>query len=118
LIIANIYHAGDGNLHPCLLYHRDNSDEVQRVLKAGREILHVCVSLGGTLSGEHGIGIEKALEMPTVFTPEELGVMSTIKRTFDASGFCNPGKLFPTPKSCGESGMRPLARLKLASGTP
>jgi glycolate oxidase subunit GlcD len=115
LVVANIYHAGDGNLHPCLLYHRDNTDEVKRVLMAAHEILQICVSLGGTLSGEHGIGIEKALEMPTVFTPEELAVMSTIKRSFDISGLCNPGKIFPNPKSCGESGMRPLARLKLAA---
>jgi len=115
LTIANIYHAGDGNLHPCLLYHRDNEDEVKRVLIAAREILQVCVELGGTLSGEHGIGIEKALEMPSVFAPEDLAFMSTIKRSFDISGLCNPGKIFPNPKSCGESGMRPLARLKLAS---
>jgi glycolate oxidase subunit GlcD len=115
LLIANIYHAGDGNLHPCLLYHRDNTDEVKRVLSAAREILQLCVGLGGTLSGEHGIGIEKALEMPTVFTPEELAVMFSVKRSFDSAGFCNPGKIFPNPKSCGESGMRPLARLKLAA---
>ncbi len=67
LTIANVYHAGDGNLHPCILYHRENEEEVKRVMLAGREILELCVNLGGTLSGEHGIGIEKVHEMPMAF---------------------------------------------------
>jgi glycolate oxidase subunit GlcD len=114
LVIANIYHAGDGNLHPCILYHRDRESEVRRVLAAGREILQCCVNLGGTLSGEHGVGIEKALEMERVFTAEELAVMSTIKHAFDPKSLCNPGKILPNPKLCGESGLRPLARVRLS----
>ncbi|MFX7667140.1 FAD-linked oxidase C-terminal domain-containing protein, partial [Acinetobacter baumannii] len=64
LIIGNVYHAGDGNLHPCILFHRDDLEEVKRVMVAASTILELCVDLGGTLSGEHGIGIEKVSEMP------------------------------------------------------
>jgi len=113
LTIANVYHAGDGNLHPCMLYHKDDLDEVKRVIQAGREILEMCVELGGTLSGEHGIGIEKILEMPVVFTEEDLAAMNNIRDIFNARGLCNPGKAIPQPKSCGESGGRALLRHKI-----
>jgi len=115
LTISNIYHAGDGNLHPCMLYHRDNAKEVEAVLIAGREILEVCVELGGTLSGEHGIGVEKILEMPKVYSPEDLEAMGWVKLAFNPDGLCNPGKVLPTPKSCGESGARPLMRHLLSA---
>ncbi len=116
LTIANVYHAGDGNLHPCLLYHRENEEEVKRVMLAGREILELCVHLGGTLSGEHGIGIEKVHEMPMAFTAHDLEAMKWIKNAFDPRSICNPGKIIPELKACGESGMRPLLRHKLLSG--
>jgi glycolate oxidase len=116
LTIANVYHAGDGNLHPCLLYHRENEQEVKRVMLAGREILELCVALGGTLSGEHGIGIEKVHEMPIAFSAHDLEAMTWIKNAFDPRSICNPGKIIPQLKSCGESGMRPLLRHKLLSG--
>ena len=114
--IANVYHAGDGNLHPCLLYHQDNVQEVKRVMEAGRKILDLCVQLGGTLSGEHGIGIEKMEAMSAVFTEEEMAAMAMVKSTFDPDYHCNPGKLLPMPKSCGESGLRPLLRHTLSTG--
>jgi FAD/FMN-containing dehydrogenase len=114
--IANVYHAGDGNLHPCILYHQDNIDEVKRVMEAGRKILELCVQLGGTLSGEHGIGIEKLEAMSAVFTDEEMAAMALVKTTFDPDYRCNPGKLLPMPKSCGESGLRPLLRHNLSNG--
>lgn len=110
LIVANVYHAGDGNLHPCILYHRDNAEEVGRVVSAGREILELCVHLGGTLSGEHGIGVEKILEMSLVFNEADLRAMSWLKDSFDPKRLTNPSKILPTPKSCGESGGRPLSR--------
>lgn len=113
LTIANVYHAGDGNLHPCMLYHKDNEDEVKRIIQAGKEILELCVHLGGTLSGEHGIGIEKILEMPTVFSEIDLESMRWVKFAFDPENICNPGKVIPTPSTCGESGGRPLLRHKL-----
>lgn len=115
LSISNIYHAGDGNLHPAILYHRDNEDEVRNVLLAAKEILEMCVSLGGTLSGEHGIGIEKLAEMPFAFGEDELIAMRSLRSCFDPQSICNPGKLIPTPKTCGESGMRPLLRHKLSA---
>ncbi len=115
LIAANLYHAGDGNLHPTLLYHRDNLDEVKRVLLAGNEILSMCVQLGGTLSGEHGIGIEKLHAMQNFLSPPELGLMDAIRLAFNADGLCNPGKIIPTTKICGESGKRPLLRHQLSS---
>lgn len=114
LTISNIYHAGDGNLHPALLYDRSKEQEVKSVLLAAKEILELCVRLGGTLSGEHGIGVEKLLEMSYAFAPEDLEAMMRIKHSFNPQDLCNPGKLLPNPKSCGESGKRPLLRYQLS----
>lgn len=116
LTIANVYHAGDGNLHPCLLYHQDDLDEVNRVLAAARQILKLCVDLGGTLSGEHGIGIEKLAEMQVLYSEEELEVMGRVRTAFNPKYLLNPGKVLPMPKSCGESGLRPLLRHRLSAG--
>ena len=113
--ISNIYHAGDGNLHPALLYDRSKEDQVRSVLLAAKEILEMCVRLGGTLSGEHGIGVEKLLEMSYAFAPEDLEAMMRVKRCFNPTDLCNPGKLLPNPKSCGESGRRPLLRYQLSA---
>lgn len=113
--IANVYHAGDGNLHPCLLYNRDNEDEVRRVLLAAKEILEMCVELGGTLSGEHGIGIEKLLEMGIAFDADTLESMNWVREAFNPNELCNPGKVIPSPKSCGESGGRALLRHQLSA---
>ncbi|MBS2006873.1 MAG: FAD-binding protein [Cyanobacteria bacterium SZAS TMP-1] len=112
--VANVYHAGDGNLHPCMLYHRDDEQEVVRVMRAGKEILLLCVKLGGTLSGEHGIGIEKMEEMPMVFSEDDLELMGKVKQCFDPDLVLNPGKMFPHLKGCGESG-RTLLRHKIFS---
>ena len=114
LTIANVIHAGDGNLHPCLLYDGTDDQVVQKVLTASYEILKMCVDLGGTLSGEHGIGIEKAQAMPFLFSQIDLSVMEWVKRSFDPKLSCNPGKILPNPAICGETGMRPLARHKLS----
>jgi glycolate oxidase len=116
LIIGNVYHAGDGNLHPCLLYHRDDTEEVKRVMSAAAEILEMCVDLGGTLSGEHGIGIEKVSEMSRLFGKEDLTAMEWLREAFNPDGNCNPGKVLPAVKSCGESGMRPLLRHQIITG--
>lgn len=115
LKIANVYHAGDGNLHPCLLYHRDNKDEVARVMEAASEILKLCVQLGGTLSGEHGIGVEKLVEMDAVCSQDDLDFMASIKKAFDPTGMLNPGKIIPRLKTCGESGARPLIRHSISA---
>jgi glycolate oxidase len=95
LRIGNVFHAGDGNIHPLLLYDERDADEVNRVLEAGREILEACVALGGTVTGEHGIGCEKIAQMPLIFTPHDLLVMQQLRAAFDPDGRCNPGKIFP-----------------------
>lgn len=114
LIIANIFHAGDGNLHPCLLYHQDNIEQTEKVLKAAYEILKLGIELGGSLSGEHGIGIEKKDAMIFSFTPADLNAMEFVKKTFDSKLLCNPGKILPNKSMCGEAGIRPLFRHKLS----
>lgn len=102
LRIGNVFHAGDGNIHPILLFDERNQDEVRRVLEAGREILAACVELGGSLTGEHGIGVEKMDQMPLLFSPDDLRVMMQLRRVFDPDERCNPGKIFPSPGGCVE----------------
>ena len=103
LRIGNVFHAGDGNIHPILLFDERDADQVRRVLAAGREILEACVALGGSVTGEHGIGIEKIAQMPLIFTPQDLLVMSQLRGVFDPELRCNPGKIFPTPGACVET---------------
>jgi glycolate oxidase len=95
LEIANVFHAGDGNLHPLILFDERNEDELRRVHLAGSEILRHCVDAGGTISGEHGIGREKMKEMLFVFSPRDLKAMKKVKRAFDPEDILNPGKIFP-----------------------
>lgn len=101
--VANVFHAGDGNLHPCIPYDGRDSDEKRRVLEAGREILELCVRQGGSVSGEHGIGTEKSSYMGLMFTEDDLGLMQELRAVFNPSGLCNPGKVFPTHHGCGEA---------------
>lgn len=103
LRIANVFHAGDGNIHPILLYDERDPGQVDRVLQAGREILEACVELGGSVTGEHGIGVEKMAQMPLIFGPQDLLVMQQLRSVFDPQQRCNPGKIFPTPGGCVES---------------
>jgi glycolate oxidase subunit GlcD len=95
LQVANVFHAGDGNLHPNLVYDRRDADEARRVEAASREIMAVCVEAGGTITGEHGVGIDKRKYMSLVFTPDELEVLRGVKAVFDPRGLCNPGKVLP-----------------------
>ncbi len=103
LRIGNVFHAGDGNIHPILLYDERNGDEVERVLQAGREILEACIALGGSVTGEHGIGVEKIAQMGQLFAADDLAVMAELRRVFDPQQRCNPGKIFPTPGACVET---------------
>jgi glycolate oxidase len=103
LRIANVFHAGDGNIHPILLYDERDADEVHRVLQAGRDILASCIELGGSVTGEHGIGVEKMEQMPLLFSPHDLLVMQQLRAVFDPQRRCNPGKIFPTPGGCVET---------------
>jgi glycolate oxidase len=103
LRIGNVFHAGDGNIHPILLFDERDAQQVHHVLDAGREILEACVELGGSVTGEHGIGVEKIAQMPLLFSPADLLVMSQLRRVFDPDVRCNPGKIFPTPGACVET---------------
>jgi glycolate oxidase subunit GlcD len=103
LRVANVFHAGDGNLHPNVLFDPDDPGEVSRALDASFEILRACVALGGSLSGEHGIGNEKREMMGIVFSPDDLSVMRSVKEALDPAGALNPDKIFPT----GEPPWRP-----------
>ncbi len=97
LPVANVFHAGDGNLHPNILFDMRDGDVLHQVEDAGEEMLHAVVELGGALSGEHGIGLEKNNFMPWVFSPDDLDVMHRVKDTLDPDGLLNPGKVFPDP---------------------
>ncbi len=102
LPIANVFHAGDGNLHPLMLFDRRQKGSVERVLEASHDLLHYCVEVGGALSGEHGIGTEKRDYMTLVFTADDLAAMAGVKNSFDPRGCFNPEKLFPKGYMCGE----------------
>jgi glycolate dehydrogenase FAD-linked subunit len=104
LRVGNVFHAGDGNLHPNILYDPRRPGEEARVVAAGAEIMKVCAEVGGSISGEHGIGLEKSDFMPFIFSEADLAFMQRLKVAFNPTGLCNPGKVFPTKKSCGEAG--------------
>ncbi len=104
LRVGNVFHAGDGNLHPNILYDPRRPGEEARVVEAGAEIMRLCAEVGGSISGEHGIGLEKADFMPFIFSVADLEVMRRLKAAFNPDGLCNPGKIFPTKKSCVEVG--------------
>jgi glycolate oxidase len=102
LRIANLMHAGDGNIHPLILYDDRDSDEIRRVVTAGNEILRACIAMGGSVTGEHGIGVEKIELMHESFTDDELAAMVDVRAVFNPRGLCNPNKIFPSSRSCIE----------------
>jgi glycolate oxidase len=103
LRVGNVFHAGDGNLHPNILYDPRKPGEVARVVTAGGEILKVCAEVGGSISGEHGIGLEKIDYMPLIFTEADLHAMRGVREAWNPRGLCNPGKILPSRKACGEA---------------
>jgi glycolate oxidase subunit GlcD len=103
LVLSNVFHAGDGNLHPNISFDRRDPDELARVMAAGAEILALCVAAGGVITGEHGIGTEKRDFMGLLFDEHDLDAMRRLRAAFDPDGVCNPGKLLPTPRFCAES---------------
>lgn len=108
LKLANVFHAGDGNLHPNICFDRRDPEELERVVAAGEEILRVCVDAGGVITGEHGIGSEKREYMGLVFGEADLDAMKGLRAAFDPDAVCNPGKVFPTTRFCAEA--NPKAR--------
>jgi glycolate oxidase len=100
--IANVFHAGDGNLHPLVLFDADVPGETERTVEAGADIMRLCAEAGGSLSGEHGIGMEKKDLMPLIFSEHDVAIMQRVKTALDPAGYCNPDKVFPTPGRCLE----------------
>ena len=100
--IANVFHAGDGNLHPLILFDEDVPGETERTVAAGADIMRLCAESGGSLSGEHGIGMEKKDLMPLIFSEDDVAIMLRVKQALDPDGHCNPDKVFPTPGRCLE----------------
>ncbi len=100
--VANLFHAGDGNLHPCFYFNDRDPNQVKAVVEAGEEIVRRCVELGGSVTGEHGIGVEKQDLLPLMFTPDDLRLQAMAKQIFNDGDLCNPCKVLPTDKSCVE----------------
>jgi glycolate oxidase len=102
LRVANVFHAGDGNLHPLVLYDGAEPGAGDRALELAGKILESCIAAGGSITGEHGVGADKACYMPAMFSPASLSVMGRVRDAFDPRDLCNPGKALPTPRLCGE----------------
>ena len=101
LRVGNVFHAGDGNLHPLVLYDAE-AGETERARELAEAILEICMDAGGSLTGEHGVGMDKACSMPQMFSERDLSVFERVRRAFDPGGISNPGKVIPTPRLCGE----------------
>jgi glycolate oxidase len=102
LLIGNIFHAGDGNLHPIIMFDPRDAGQAQRVRQAAEEILSQCVAMGGAITGEHGVGLEKRDLMPLTFSDDDMEMMRRLKSVFDPQGHFNPGKLLPPGRERGE----------------
>ena len=111
LVVANVFHAGDGNLHPMICYDERIPGEFERALEANEEVLHACIDLGGTVTGEHGVGLDKAEKLALLFTPDDLEVMRAVRRVFDPRELMNPQKVFP-------SGQHACAQTSAGAGKP
>ena len=100
--VANVFHAGDGNLHPLVLFDDAKPGAEEAAEEVSGAILDLCIAHGGSITGEHGVGVDKAKYMPKMFSPGDLDTMQLLRCAFDPAGLCNPGKIFPTPRLCGE----------------
>jgi len=115
--VANVFHAGDGNLHPLVLFDDAEPGAGERAEAVSGAILDLCVEHGGSITGEHGVGVDKARHMPKMFSPDDLDTMQLVRCAFDPRGLSNPGKVFPTPRLCGEvPGVRKGAHPLVESG--
>ncbi|HKY30512.1 MAG TPA: FAD-linked oxidase C-terminal domain-containing protein [Pyrinomonadaceae bacterium] len=103
LRLANVFHAGDGNLHPLICFDSRSADDVRRVKEAGRELMETCVRAGGSITGEHGVGLDKRELLPLIFSDNDMDAMLRVRAAFDPSGLCNPGKIIPILRGCGEA---------------
>ncbi len=111
--IVNVFHAGDGNLHPILLFDERRPEEVKRVLAASDEILTECIDCGGSVTGEHGIGLEKISFMTRLFSEDDVDVMKRMRSALNPRGLLTPGKMLPTAGACGMEQVHPGRRAAL-----
>lgn len=116
LQIGNIFHAGDGNLHPLILFDPRSKEQTEKTLAAGKEILEYCISVGGSITGEHGVGMEKMDFMPLMFSEESMEVMTRLRNVFNPAGTLNPQKVLPAPRSCRETVMPGHPSLGIEAG--
>ena len=100
--VANVFHAGDGNLHPLVLYDDAVPGQEAAAEEVSGQILDACLEQGGSITGEHGVGVDKSRYMPKMFSSADLDTMQLVRCAFDPASLCNPGKIFPTPRLCGE----------------
>jgi glycolate oxidase len=116
LTIGNIFHAGDGNLHPLILFDARDPDQLKRTLAAGRAIIQHCLQVGGSITGEHGVGMEKSEILPLMFTASDLDVMQRLHDAFNPNCLLNPQKVFPMARSCRETDAAAHPRAGLGTG--
>jgi len=117
--VANVFHAGDGNLHPLVLFDDAVPGQAEEAEAISGAILDLCIEYGGSITGEHGVGMDKAKYMPRMYTDDDLDTMQMLRCAFDPHHLSNPGKVFPTPRLCGEvpgrhKGQHPLQEAGLA----
>jgi glycolate oxidase len=110
LSCPNVFHAGDGNLHPLIMFDANIEGQMERAIDFGAKILELCIEVGGTITGEHGVGVEKINQMCSQFHPSELTTFHAVKRAFDPQALLNPGKAVPTLHRCAEFGMMHVHR--------
>ncbi len=116
LLIANVFHAGDGNLHPLICYDEQKPGELERAIQANEELLRACIALGGSVTGEHGVGVDKTKHLLLQYGEADLAFMARLRRVFDPRGIMNPGKLLPSHAACGEA-VQPVGETRLPPGT-
>jgi glycolate dehydrogenase FAD-linked subunit len=116
--IGNIFHAGDGNLHPIILFDARDTEQFRRAVSTADAIIRFCVEMGGAITGEHGVGMEKDRLMPLLFTEADMALMKRVRDAFNPAGLLNPGKIFPTGKGCGEVRIRPMPLTGAAADAP
>ncbi len=111
VLVANVFHAGDGNLHPLICYDDRNPEELERAKQANEELMNACIALGGSVTGEHGVGLDKAMKLPLQYAEADLNFMYRLRRIFDPDGIMNPDKLLPTHPACAEGFRAPRPKL-------
>ena len=116
LLIANVFHAGDGNLHPLICYDDREPGQLERAIEANEELLRACLALGGSVTGEHGVGVDKANSLSLQYGEADLAFMARLRRVFDPQNIMNPGKLLPSHPACGEA-LQPSGTARLPTGT-